>query len=67
MEWKPNTHTVQGLGIEPGLSGAQHQRRTTMPPASPIYTFPVVAHAHFLIHSERQNKNSSCNIINKNT
>ncbi len=37
IDWKPNACTVLAPGIEPGLSGAEYQGRTTiLPPASPF-------------------------------
>ncbi len=35
MDWKPNSRTAPGPGIEPGLSGAQCGRRTVTPFAFP--------------------------------
>ncbi len=35
LDWKPNGHTMPGLGIEPGLSGPQHRGSTAPLPASP--------------------------------
>ena len=36
MDWKPNGHKAQGLGIEPGLSGPQRRGSTATLTASPI-------------------------------
>ncbi len=36
MDWKPNGHKAQGLGIEPGLSGPQRRGSPATLTASPI-------------------------------
>ncbi len=37
LDWKPNGHTVPGLGIEPRLSGPQRGGSTVTLPASPCF------------------------------